>query len=51
MVENRVSVPDLHAMILHLLGMDHEELTFSRNGLEERLTGVYDPRIVNEIVE
>ena len=49
-VENRVSVPDLHATILHLLGMDHHRLTFPRNGLDERLTGVYEPRIVKEIV-
>jgi len=49
-VESRVSVPDLHATILHLLGMDHHRLTFSRNGLDERLTGVYEPRIISEIV-
>ena len=49
-VENRVSVPDLHATILHLLGIDHERSTFSRNGLNERLTGVYEPRIIEEIV-
>ncbi|MBP88735.1 MAG: hypothetical protein CMJ64_18815 [Planctomycetaceae bacterium] len=49
-VENRVSVPDLHATILHLLGIHHEELTFRRNGLNERLTGVYEPRIITEIL-
>jgi hypothetical protein len=49
-VENRVSVPDLHATILHLLGMDHKRLTFSRNGLDERLTSVNEPRIVDEIL-
>jgi hypothetical protein len=49
-VENRVSVPDLHATILHLLGLQHEELTFPRNGLDERLTGVYEPRVVEEIL-
>jgi hypothetical protein len=49
-VENRVSVPDLHATILHLLGMDHHRLTFPRNGLDERLTGVYEPRVVDEIL-
>ena len=37
-------------MILHLPGMDHEEVTFSRKGLDEQLRGVYDPRIVNKIV-
>ena len=49
-VEDRVSVPDLHATILHLLGMNHEELVYSRNGLDERLTGVHEPRIVREII-
>ena len=49
-VEDRVSVPDWHATILHLLGMDHEQLVFPRNGLEERLTGVFEPRVVGEIL-
>ena len=49
-VEDRVSVPDLHATILHLLGLNHKRLTYPRNGLEERLTGVYEPRVVNEIL-
>ncbi|MBC8355929.1 MAG: DUF1501 domain-containing protein [Planctomycetes bacterium] len=49
-VEERVSVPDLHATLLYLLGIDHKELTFPRNGLEERLTGVYEPRVVSEIL-
>lgn len=39
-VENPVHVHDLHATILHLLGFDHERLTFLHNGLEARLTGV-----------
>ena len=38
--ENKIHVHDLHATILHLLGMDHEQLTFFHNGLDERLTGV-----------
>ena len=42
--------PPRVSTILHLLGMDHEQLTFARNGLDERLTGVYEPRIVEEIV-
>ncbi len=49
-VENRVSVEDWHATILHLLGMDHERLAVERNGLTERLTGVTHPRIVSEIL-
>ncbi|MBL9125769.1 MAG: DUF1501 domain-containing protein [Planctomycetaceae bacterium] len=39
-VENRVSVNDLHATILHLLGINHTELTFKHNGRSFRLTDV-----------
>ena len=35
---DRVHVHDLHATILHLLGIDHTELTFPHNGRDERLT-------------
>jgi uncharacterized protein (DUF1501 family) len=38
-VENRVHLHDIHATILHLLGLDHEQLTFFHNGRDERLTG------------
>lgn len=49
-IENPVSVHDFHATILHLLGMHHQELFFRRSGLEERLTGVEPPRVIEEIV-
>jgi hypothetical protein len=39
-VENRVSVPDLHATMLHLLGFDHEQLTYRFQGRDFRLTVV-----------
>ena len=39
-VENRVSVNDFHATILHLLGLDHEKLTYLHSGRDERLTDV-----------
>ncbi|MBL8815757.1 MAG: DUF1501 domain-containing protein [Planctomyces sp.] len=39
-VDNIVTVHDFHATILHLLGLDHERLTFYYNGLERRLTDV-----------
>ncbi len=39
-VEDRVSVNDLHATILHLLGIDHEKLTYRYNGRDFRLTDV-----------
>ncbi len=38
--ENRVHVHDLHATILHLMGLDHERLTFRHNGRDYRLTDV-----------
>jgi hypothetical protein len=37
---NKVHVHDLHATILHALGLDHEMLTFFHNGRDERLTDV-----------
>lgn len=49
-VEHPVSVHDFHATILHLLGLHHQELFFKRRGLEERLTGVEVPRVIDEIV-
>jgi len=49
-VENRVSVPDWHATILHLLGLHHDELFVLENGLKEKLTGVLEARVVSEIL-
>lgn len=40
-VENPVTIPDFHATILHLLGLDHERLTFYHNGIDRRLTDVH----------
>ena len=40
-VEDRVHVHDLHATLLHLMGFDHEKLTFKSQGLDMRLTGVH----------
>ena len=39
-VENRVHLTDLHATILHLMGLDHEKLTYFHQGRHERLTDV-----------
>ena len=39
-VQDPVHVSDLHATILHLLGIDHERLTYRFEGLDQRLTGV-----------
>ena len=48
-IENRVSVPDLHATILHLLGFDHEKLTYRHSGRDFRLTDV-SGRVVTDIL-
>jgi len=48
--ENPVSIADWHATILHQLGLYHEELFFERNGLKERLTDTFKPRIVKDIL-
>lgn len=39
--ENVTTIYDLHATILHLLGLDHERLSFYHNGIERRLTDVH----------
>jgi hypothetical protein len=39
-VENPVHWHDFHATVLHLLGIDHERLTFYHNGIKRRLTDV-----------
>ncbi len=49
-VEDRVSVPDWHATILHLLGLHHDELFVEQNGLKEKLTGVQEARVVKGIL-
>jgi hypothetical protein len=48
-VENKVHVHDLHATILHLLGMDHERLTYRYSGRDFRLTDVHG-KVVHEIL-
>jgi hypothetical protein len=47
--ENKVHVHDLHATILHLLGFDHEKLTYRYAGRDFRLTDVHG-RVVQELV-
>ncbi len=48
-VTDKVHVHDLHATILHLLGLDHTRLTYFHQGREQRLTDVYG-RVVREIL-
>ena len=49
-VENKVHVRDFHATMLHLLGIDHTRLTFKFQGLDFRLTGVEEARVVDPIL-
>ena len=48
-VENKVLVHDLHATILHLMGIDHERLTYRYSGRDYRLTDVHG-NVVHEII-
>ncbi len=49
-VEDRVNVRDLHATIQHLLGIDHQRFTFRFQGLDFKLTGVEETRVIKEIL-
>jgi len=48
-VENRAHVHDIHATILHLLGMNHEKLTYLHNGRDERPT-INDGEVIKEVL-
>ena len=48
-VENKVHMHDLHATVLHLMGLDHEHLTFRHAGRDYRLTDVYG-NVVKDII-
>jgi hypothetical protein len=49
-VENVLTIHDLHATILHLLGIDHERLTFRFGGRDFRLTDVHG-HVIRDILE
>lgn len=49
-IENKVHIHDLHATVLHLLGIDHERLTYRYAGRDFRLTDVYGD-VVHEIMQ
>lgn len=48
-VENVSSIYDFHATLLHLLGLDHERLSFYHNGIERRLTNVHG-KVIREVL-
>jgi hypothetical protein len=47
--EKPATVYDLHATILHLLGLDHTRLTFNHNGADRRLTDVHG-HVISDIL-
>ena len=49
-VENPVHLHDLHATVLHCLGIDHERFSYRFRGLDVRLTGVEQAHVVKEIL-
>jgi hypothetical protein len=48
-VENPVSIHDLHATMLHLLGFDHQRLTYRYAGRDFRLTDVHG-RVIHDLI-
>lgn len=48
-VENVTTIYDLHATVLHLLGLDHQRLSFYHNGIERRLTDVHG-RVIKDVL-
>jgi hypothetical protein len=48
--ENVVHIRDLHATMLHTLGVDHRKLAYRFQGLDMKLTGVQEARVVRNIL-
>ena len=49
-VKNKVEIRDFHATLLHLMGIDHELLTFRFMGLDQRLTGIEESHVIHDII-
>lgn len=49
-VVNRRHIRDLHATILHLMGLDHEHLTYFYGGLNHKLTGVQESHVIQDAI-
>jgi hypothetical protein len=49
-VTNKVHIRDFHATLLHLLGIDHYDLTYFHNGLDKRLTGPAEAHVVHDCI-
>jgi hypothetical protein len=49
-VENPHHLRDLHATILHLMGLDHTKLTYFHSGLDRKLTGVKEAHVMRDVI-
>ena len=49
-VKDPVHIRDFHATILHLLGFDHERLSYRFQGLDQKLTGVLPAQVISELL-
>ena len=49
-VEDRFHVKNLHATILHQMGLDPNKLTYFYGGLDQKLVGVLESEVIREIV-
>ena len=49
-VENPAHVHDIHATLLHQLGLDHKQLFVRSQGLDFRLTGVEEAKVIRELL-
>jgi uncharacterized protein (DUF1501 family) len=49
-VVDRCSTADLHATMLRLLGLDHQRLTFKRHGRDEKLTDVFEAKVLKTLL-
>jgi len=47
---NRTHIRDLHGTILHLMGLDHNRLTYFYGGLNHKLTGVQEAHVITDII-
>jgi hypothetical protein len=45
-----VNLNDFNATLLHCLGIDHQKFTVKFQGLDQRLTGVEEPKVIKELV-
>lgn len=49
-VDQKCEIRDFHATLLHLMGVDHELLTYKFMGLDQRLTGIEESKVIHNII-